>query len=1144
MQDSGLCKVQVFAWAKPKLTIAFAPGKSGSGKQILRIMKLTAIILLTACLQASAVGGYSQKITLSVKEAPLEQVLKSIEKQSGFYFNYMHEMVKQAQPVTMQVKDASLEEVLVFCFKGQPLDYTVVSTDKLIIIKEKKQLSFSETEKQGQDPPIEVRGVITDENGAPAHGVNVMVKGTSKGTTTNLNGEFILKDVSENAVLLITSVGYDRQEVLVKNKEFISLQLKVAVGNLDELQVIAYGATSKRFSTGHVSTVKAVDIEKQPVQNPLLALQGRVSGIFITQTNGIPGGGVTVRIQGRNSISLGLDPLYIIDGVPYFSQLPATNAGDDLLGTSGGMAQSNSVGNPLSYINPNDIESIEILKDADATAIYGSRAANGAVLITTKKGKAGQMKCDVNLTYGWGEVGHKWGLLNSRQYLDMRYEALKNNGIDLSTQSNISSRFYDLKVWDTTRHTDWQEVLIGGTAKYINSSVSLSGGTPNIQYLVSGNYHKETTVFPGDFNDQKGSLHFNISSISSNRKLKMQFTGNYMHDHNRLLSTDLTQLAVQTEPVAPALYNEDGTLNWAPNVVGNSTWINPLAELYRKYNNKTMALVGNLFIGYQILPGLNIISSLGYTTLQTKDFSGVPLIYAKPESRSTSLRGAIYGNRDLTSWIFEPQIKYNKSIGKGKLEFLIGSTIQQNNSEAGSISALGFNSDEMLDNKSAATEITSNSQYIVQYKYNALFGRANYNFQDKYILNISYRRDGTSRFGPKNQFHNFGSLGFAWLFSEENFLKKLDGLSFGKLRISYGTTGSDQIGDYSFMSLYNFLSVPGLPYQNSIGIYATGLPNPNLAWEGTRKLQVGIDVGWLSDRILIGVTYSRNRSSNQLLGYTLPTITGNGGIARNFPALIQNTSWELTVSTINIKWRALSWISNLNFTVPRNKLLSFPNIESSTYASGFEGVIVDQPLGVFKTFHYLGVDETTGRYLFEDKDGNPTFSASFPNDYVKLINTSPRYYGGIQNNIKYKGLELDFLFYFVKQQGRTYSYYNGTRFPGQFSAGTSNQPITVLDRWQKPGDVASVAKYSSTSGYSHGDHPYTDASFIRLKNLSLAYELPVKWQQSAYLKKLKFYIQGQNLLTITKWKGLDPETQNFSSLPPLRVFTVGLQVGL
>jgi TonB-dependent starch-binding outer membrane protein SusC len=330
-----------------------------------------------------------------------------------------------------------------------------------------------------------------------------------------------------------------------------------------------------------------------------LALQGRVPGLLITQTNGLPGGGVTVRIQGQNSINFGNDPLYIIDGVPYFSQLPATGV-DGILGTSGGMAGAISSGNPLSYINPGDIESIEVLKDADVTAIYGSRAANGAILITTKKGKAGQSKLNLNVQTGLGQVGHKLKMLNVRQYLDMRYEALQNDGINLATVSNTNSNYYDLKVWDTSRYTDWQEALIGGTARNTNLNVGMSGGTTNLQYLISGTYHKETTVFPGNFNDQKGSLHFNINSSLLNQKLRMQISGTYMLDYNRLLSTDLTQMAVQTEPVAPVLYT-DGSLNWALNALGNSTWVNPLAELVRKYKNKTRSLVGNVVFSYQIL---------------------------------------------------------------------------------------------------------------------------------------------------------------------------------------------------------------------------------------------------------------------------------------------------------------------------------------------------------------------------------------------------------------------------------------------------------------------------------------------------------------------------------------------------------------
>lgn len=1126
MQHFGVCKKRAFGIPMPLPELL-----NDKYRQAVRIMKITAFILLVCTLHVSA-GGFSQSITLSEKEAPLTKVFKAIEKQTDYIFFYNTEWVKKAEKVNVEVKNMQLQQVLEMLFKNQPITYSI--TGKMITVFPKKDDEQASPNQNLTSPPLDIHGKVVDENGKPVAGVTITVKGTKKETITNENGEFSFTGVESNALITFSSINMEPFTINVSGRSEILAKLKTKTSELDEVQIVAYGQTTKRFQTGNVTTIKATDIEKQPVSNPLLALQGRVPGLFITQTNGLPGGGVTVRIQGKNSINYGNDPLIVIDGVPFFSQLPSTGS-DLILGSSGGLTGTNSAGSPLSYLNPNDIESIDILKDADATAIYGSRAANGAILIITKKGSSGSLKFDVNLQQGWGTVANKWEMLNTEQYLEMRNEALKND--NLTADPNYD---YDLTLWDQTRYTEWQKTLIGGTAEYTNVNASVAGGTANMQYLVSATYNKQTTVFPGGFKDKKGSVHFNIASSSANQKFRLQFSGSYMLDDNRLLSSDLTQSAVLLEPNAPALYNDDGSLNWAPNAFGYSTWVNPLAELTRKYNNKTNSLISNATLSYQLLNGLDVRSSLGYTRLQTEDFMAQPLIYYKPEERAFSPRFGQYGNRDMNSWIFEPQIAYKKSIGHGKIDVLLGGTIQQSNSNSRTVSAIGFNSDEVLENINAATQLFPGGQYSVQYKYAALFSRINFNLSDRYVVNLTGRRDGTSRFGAKNLFHNFGSLGGAWIFSEEKFMQTVKWLSFGKLRASYGTTGSDQIGDYAYMSIYNYMGSSGLPYQNTTGIYAEGLPNPYLEWEETRKLQMGIELGFFSDRILLTGTHAINRSSNQLLSYSLPSITGNFGILRNFPATVENKSWEISFTSTNLKNSSFEWNTSVNVTVPKNKLVAFPDLSTSTYKNS---LIIGEPITVRKEYSFQGVDPATGVYQFLNNKGVLTTSPDYTTDRIVLLNTLPKFYGGILNKITYKGFELNFLIQFVKQLGVNYRFNNGLLWPGRYMAGASNQSEAVLNNWQKPGDLADIAKYSTSTSYSLGDAAFTDASYVRLKNLSISYLLPEKWRRSAHLRNCTIYFQGQNLWTITDWKGLDPETQSVSSLPPLQVWTVGIQLG-
>lgn len=1105
-------------------------------RQTLLAMKLT-VILIVVAFHVSA-GGYTQVVTLNKKNAPLTEIFKEIRQQTGYDFFYELTWLEKAKPVNINVSNIPLIEALNQCFKDQPLTYTITGTTIVLKLKPAPTQLTMSIAPNG----FEVRGVILDDNSVPLQGVNVIVKGTDKITSTNNRGEFRVKNIQTNAVLVVSSVGYSKQEIAVNNKTDLRIQLKVAIGTLDEIQFVAYGATSKRLNTGNVASIKAGDIEKQPVQNPLLALQGRVTGLFITQTSGLSGSSLKINIQGQNSLRSGSYPLYVIDGVPIDAQLPNTGI-DGVLSSTG--ANFNGWGNPLNYINPSDIESIDVLKDADATAIYGSRAANGAILITTKRGKAGVMKFDMNMQAGFGKMTRRLNMLNTRQYLDMRYEAFANDGIDW-TKPSVSAN--DLKVWDTTRYTNWQDELLGGTAKYTNISASVSGGTNTSRYLVSGTYHKETTVFPfpDDFADKKGSVHFNIDANSTNNNFKLQFSGNFMADNNQLPQSDLTANGLLMEPNAPALLNEDGSINWAPDADGNTTLsdANVMLQRYYKYVNKTYNLVSSLSMGYTLLPGLDVKSSFGFNYMQTNDFSPSPLIGVAPELRARTQRSAAFGDRNIKGWIIEPQVTYSNTISKGKLELLAGCTFQDKRSRAGYISGTGQLSDELLQNIQAATALYTSVTADSRYKYNAFFGRLNYIWRDKYIVNVNARRDGSTRFGANNRFHNFGSIGGAWIFSNETLVKdKAHFISFGKLRGSYGTTGNDQIGDFQFLSLYNLLLNAPVPYQGITGLVPGGLSNPDLQWEETRKLQIGLDLGFWQDRLIINATWVRNRSSNQLLSYNLPYMTGFTGYTVNFPATIQNKNWELAVTGKIVQQRNFSWTSNANLTIPKNKLVSFPNLANSSYVSF---LIVGEPIDISRYYRYIGVAPGSGDYLFADKNGHPTLAPNAGTDRPVLLSRFPKLYGGFQNNITYKGFQLDVLFQLVKQIGyNDVAFWNGGRYPGMFTRGYSNQPVTVLNRWQKPGDNASVARFrmGEVPTVISSDRRFTDVSYIRLKNLALSWGLPQKWIDKARFRSVRFYVHGQNLLTITRYKGLDPEAQSISSLPPLRVFTMGVQAG-
>ncbi|PWV55545.1 SusC/RagA family TonB-linked outer membrane protein [Chitinophaga sp. S165] len=1113
--------------------------------QACNIYRLMLPLMLCLILSSTAKATTGQKdptITFSSKGIRLKDLFKEIKNQTGFSLMYANQKVELDldERVTVNFKKSTVSEVMEYLFKGRNLQWQIA--DESILLMPRK------ADRKENNIKVDTAGIIpllsgrvTDADGKPVQGATVQVKGTQQGTTTDPMGYFILKDVKRNNTLLISSIGYEPRESTVKDGSIL-VRMNIDVNKLDETIVIGYGTTTKRFSTGNVSGVKAKDIERQPVTNPMLAIQGRVPGLFITQNTGVANGAVTVRIQGQNSIRPEAnEPLIVVDGIPYPSVFTNTGGGGPLTGGT------NTDGTPLSFINPAEIESIDVLKDADATAIYGSRGANGVILITTKKGKPGKTKLRIDLQQGWGKVPKKVKMLDSRQYLDMRYEAFKNDGIDW-TDPSVSAN--DLKRWDTTRYTDWQKTLIGETAQYTNINSSISGGTEGVQYLIGATYNKSTTVFPGNFDDKRGSVHFSVNAASPNKKFQVQMSGSYLFDDNHLPEIDLTQRAIRLEPVAPPLYNTDGSLNWQLNPSGAATWENPLAYIkYRKYENKTRNLISNSKLTYLIFPGLEVVGSFGYNNLQSRAYTPKPLEAIQPNRRPTTPRSASYVNKDINSWIIEPQILYRKTLGMGKIDALIGMTIQQNNTELLGLSASGYASDYQLKNLSAATTIAI-SPFDAIYKYNAVFGRLNYNFSNKYIVNLTARRDGSSRFGERNRFHNFGSVGAAWIFTQEKIIQNnIRFLSFGKIRSSYGTTGNDQIGDYSYLNAY-YNTFAGIPYQGTDGLGPNALPNPYIQWEETRKWQIGVDLGFFDDRIIVNGTYSINRSSNQITQFQLPDMAGFPSIISNFPASVQNTSWEFSLNSTNWKTREFIWTSNVNLTIPKNKVIKFPNIEASPYASGFNGVIVGQPLGIQKVPRYIGVDQATGLYILADKEGKPIGEPNYPDDYIVLVNTLPRFYGGFQNTVTWKGFEVDFLFQFVRQLGaKNLLFSNGSRIPGSFSSSSSNQPVTVLNRWQKPGDNATHARYNSDltvipwAEYSDAGNSFA-ASYIRLKNISLSWRFPSKWLEKVSLQNVQIYFQGQNIATITDFTGIDPESKNASSLPPLRIMTIGLRVEL
>ncbi|MFH7017292.1 TonB-dependent receptor [Flavobacterium sp. FlaQc-47] len=1070
----------------------------------------------------------SISVDIELRNQDIKTLFKSIESKTGLLFAYQPQIIKDFPKVSTPRGRRSVSEILNSVFQGSNLVYKQVDKSVVIYRKESaKNLNVPSEKGKDMEASYMLTGKVLDENGLPLPGVTVSLVGGNKQGISDFDGQFYIELPAGKHTLKVSYLGYKTQEITVENQTSVTIKMQPDLARLDEIVVIGYGTTTKRTATGSVVKITSEDIEKQPVTNILQTLQGRTPGVFVTQTSGYAGSNINISIRGRNSISGDNLPFYVVDGVPYIGDdIKQQVQSDNVIR---GAQQSTS---PLNIINPNDIESIEILKDADATAIYGSRGANGVVLITTKKGKAGKTEFTVNTNSGISEVAHMIKTLKTPAYLNMLQTALDNNN---DTASNFSNGIA-LTDWDPNAQTDWQKKLIGGTANFNNFSASLKGGNENTNFLLSGAYHKETTVVPGDFSYNKFSTNFNINHLTMDKKLKLGASVIFALDNNRLPFFDITNYAVSTAPNRP-LYNTDGTYYWSGDYFSD---INPLAALERRVDDKGTNLITSFSIQYEIAKGLSFKTDLGYgrAQMQSKQFmpsSAMNHVFYETlgidldNSRSYTVSTNITNN-----FTVDPQLNYTTAIWKGNLTALVGGSWQNRKSEMPSyVSSTGYSADNLIGNLGTAANVTALNGSS-EYKYISLFSRLNYNISNKYILNINFRRDGSSRFGANNRFGNFGSIGGAWVFTQENFIKELTWLSFGKLRSSYGEVGSDAIGDYGFADTYDTRTY-GI---GNAAMFAARIANPNYKWEVTKKFEAAMDLGFLNDRISFTAAYYRNTSGNQLVNATLSAQAGFTSYQTNLPAEVENKGWEFTLGTTNIRNKNLNWSTSFNISTNSNKLLAFPGIETSSYYSQF---VVGKPLNGRYLQTFTGVD-ANGIAQFEDVNGDGKISnelaATGRGDRQYYGPAYPKYYGGISNTVTYKAFTLDFLFQFVKQDGTTLMASQGAQ-PG-YPYSTANFQVDEYNAYIAQGNALSSEFQDSFYDLMGSNASIIDASYIKLKNVSASYQIPLDAATQKYLQSIRVSLQGQNLVTFTKYKGLDPETQGLS-LPPLRTITLGTQ---
>ncbi|RZS75239.1 TonB-linked SusC/RagA family outer membrane protein [Pseudobacter ginsenosidimutans] len=1102
--------------------------------KIFLVMKLTALFLTIAFVHAFA-GTKAQQITISGKDFTYVQVFAAIKKQTGYVVAATPDLFAGNRKISLTVKDLPLKEFLDIILKDQPFMYDI--DGKTIFISRKKVNESAGTTQQITSAVLPdntpVTGVVFSEKNTPLSGVSVLVKKTNRGTITDNQGGFTIQ-AETGDILSFSSVGYTSQEVKVTGGTVI-VKLKLAVSMLDETQIIAYGKTTKRLSTGNIGTIKGEDIEKQPVFTVLEAIAGRVPGVIITPMQGNSAAPVKVNIRGRNTINPNVisDPLYVVDGVP----LNNLNSSPWMSGVSyqtGAVQAGRTIlngENPLLSINPKDIESIDILKDADATAIYGSRGANGVILITTKRGKPGPTSFSLQVANGFKSVMKYPKLMNTEQYLAVRREAFLNDGI---TPNRFNAP--DLTIWDQQKYTDWQRSF-GSSGNELNVNAGLSGGMGQTVYRISANHTSTTELFNNGGGNKRSSLSLSLGHASINQKFKLDFNTSMALSDLLVYSTSgLNSLP----PNAPDLFDAKGKLNFEP-YRGENSSLYELGVLKRSSSSKSFYLQSTLMLQYEILKGLQVSVNAGFNTDQNENNTLTPsasldLYYPS----QTSL--AYFGSSNRRSFNIDPQIMYRTMIGRGRLTAQLIASMQESESRGLTTEARDFPNDNLIKSQNNARTRFTGEGYA-QHRYLSAAGIIKYSWDDKYVISLNARRDGSSRFGPGKRFGDFGSIGLAWIMSDENWVRSVmpEWMSFVKLRGSVGTTGSDNIGDYEFLSRWgNTLSLTNDRIQfgymglNSFSILRALYQD--FQWESTRKSELAAQFGFLQNKLNLEISYYSNLSSNQLTQVPMPVYTGFQNVTANWPAKVRNSGIEAALN-----WNAITtkdWGLTFNFNIGRNrnKLVDFPGMDDTRYKSEYK---IGDPLTVRYMLHYTGIDPLTGEYSFEDHNKNGVIdnsggvvpAAGRPDDrYVKL-DLAPKYSGGFGFNLTWRQLAVSSQFTFInKLSPDPYL---------QLRAGdmdNSMMPADILENhWKKPGDIVKYAKFTTVTGTSitNADAYYTNGSYVRMSTLSIRYQAPEKWVRKVHMKNASIGISSNNLFTITSYKGFDPDISTLNGLSPI-----------
>jgi TonB-linked SusC/RagA family outer membrane protein len=972
-------------------------------------------------------------------------------------------------------------------------------------------------ETTGMIAEIKVQGRVSDEKGDPLPGVSVIMKGTQQGTITDADGKFALVLLNENSTIIFSFVGYLSQEITPGSRATLDVVLKQDTKALEEVVVVGYGTVKKSDITGSVAKVGETNIKATPIVALDRAMQGRAAGVQVVTNSAQPGGGATIRIRGSGSVNAGNDPLYVIDGYP--------------------------TGN-LNSINTNDIESIEILKDASATAIYGSRGSNGVVLVTTKRGKAGKTTITYDGYYGNQSVRNTIPMLNARQFAELVNEAQINGGGKAYFDGSNADRPLPATLGEGT---DWQKVVLRN-APIQSHQLSVSGGTDKSRHAISfGYFGQDGIVLNSSF--KRYSLRANLDNdLNSRVKVGLSMQGAYTTGNNARTEVDgnagggIVSAALSYSPTFP-VRNPDGSYFKNQGTLNGLAVDNPLA-LANEFTNKnsTLRFLANSYVDFKILEGLNFRTSFGADLMTTKTNTYVTRLAIAGASLGGS--GSV-ANTQNVNWLNENTINYTRQIGsRHELSALVGYTIQGLTIENVRASANTFSDDfASYNNLEAGATLVAPTSGASEWSLISYIARVNYGFNDRFLLTLTARRDGSSRFGPDRKFGIFPSGALAWKLANESWMKNINAISDAKLRVSYGLAGNQEIGNYRYLANIN-----ATPYVLGGALYtgsATGgIANPDLRWERNAQFDVGFDFGLLKNRIQVSADYYIKNTSDLLFNVGVPTSSGFSTTLKNIGS-VRNSGFELSFNTINIDKAGFRWSSEFNITFNKNKVLTLDGRQE--FRTGSDATIhntsqnpillrVGSPLGNFFGLVTDGIFQNQGEIdassqksakpgdlRYKDLNGDGLISDL---DRDIIGNSNPDFFGGFNNSFAYKGFDLN-----VFVQG---NFGNEILNYGTFDllnlTGGNNQSARALDRWtpERPGNTIPRANAAGGSRLLSSLH-IENGSYLRVKNISFGYNLPKSWLSRLSVGSAKVYVALQNYLTFTKYSGLDPEVNRYGS---------------